>query len=159
MGSCKFKSQLKTFLLWGIRAQSPANQSKTKLQRSNIGDPLTIFWALPRGLHHFLGSTLCRTHSLSSKLTQAPLHHYCYSWWSSLILTSPKHCDLLVKFASTLCRASNSIHDPFKPMPSITSGAESSPTASCDLSQCQNPVILNDPFMTSKPVLSAWILH
>lgn len=38
---------------------------------------------------------------ISSRVQLALLHSCCYSWWSSLILTSPKHCDLLLKFAST----------------------------------------------------------
>lgn len=48
------------------------------------------------GLH-----TPCSPYMISARVELALLHSCCYSWWSSLILTSPKHCDLLLKFGST----------------------------------------------------------
>lgn len=67
--------------------------------------------------HNLLGSSkshgsllgLHTLYMLSSRVQRAPLHSCCYSWWSSLILASPKHCDLCQKFGSTfssnLCEA------------------------------------------------------
>lgn len=49
-----------------------------------------------QGLH-----TPCSPYMISARVEMALLHSCCYSWWSSLILTSPKHCDLLLKFGST----------------------------------------------------------
>lgn len=49
----------------------------------NVWDPLTIFWAPPKGLDHFSGFTFCSHHRMSPKLRLVRVHGCCYSWWSS----------------------------------------------------------------------------
>jgi hypothetical protein len=53
---------------------------------------------------------------------------------------------------SSWYKASNPLHDPFSPGPSLT--AEATPLMALhDLSLCQASAVLHDPFMPSNPVL------
>ena len=98
---------------------------------------------------HFSSSAFCSTHSLSSGIQLAPLHHCCCSWRSYLhgsgisktagvpcyncIICPPIIVSLRFSF---WCQSSTSLHDFFNPGPSAATEAAPSLMASPSLSQC-----------------------
>ena len=107
-----------------IRAHSRSNQNQT-----NFNSPMSGINSKSSGLPRRLGSALCSTHSLSSRLQVALLHGYYCSWWSSHCTGISKRlgsscCSwaalspIASQRLSTWCPASTSLYGPFIPEPS-----------------------------------------
>ena len=125
------------------------NQSKAKPNSNCVNNSmpiiwgsLTVSWALPKGLGHFSSSTLCNTHSLSSKFWQAPLCLGCSSWWLSY---GPRISKMLGSLVQRSCAFSNSL--------SWALFRDSSPAT-----QCQASAALHAPFMPLKPAPPGWLI-
>lgn len=118
-----------------IRPKSNSNSVNHTV--SYIWDSLTTFWAPPKGLGHFPGSTLCNTHALSSRLRLAPVHDHCRSCWSfhgtgifKMLESSTEtgqHFPHNLSCALFMVQSFNFLHDLFSPGVSTATGAVPSP--------------------------------
>ena len=141
MGSTKIFSSFKRE---NIRAQSQS-KAKVNLQLSNVWDPTHNLLGSSKGLGHFSSHALCSNMS-SSRLQMPVLHGCCCSWWSFMVLASPKHC----MTPSVLGRQLQMRLD-FHQWPSMASHSAEPQLLFMTPSCLQNQYHLGDPYTLPSP--------
>lgn len=131
---------------------------------SNLGDPLTVFWAPAKGLGLLSGSALCLLGSCWLHCTTAAVLDGRPKAWAS-----PRRWDLLLQLGCTFTRSlswalcllpSLSFSEwPLSPEPSTAIDPAPSSTTSAGLSQCLALAALNETFTPYKPAPSGRLLH